>query len=632
MHGGSRYPDQEFCLVDPTLLRELFGCADDQREKCSDQTSCQNLCVDDGSGDTLQGCVNNCECAGSLDLGLRDSHSDYLTGDWQTLQDKFYGDDTDSSHKCSHPEIMIANALSNYLDVADLDIRTACSQAKERFEAASRAYQVFVDPSKFNERVNDQLQPNIYTVLREAWRQAEFTLRSSKIQEQTLDRIRKYQDYIEYQLANGKQGLKTDLIGTKGINDDVGPDGTIEDGTGSTLWSNDKTQSKAFRTFRTAFDNHVKQYIVLSHNENEKLKSDLDDAIAEIDKAKTFAQELAATQISASTSLATVSVHFRKKLQLWMNIENTLEKSIGNAFDSEKQTESEHLMANMATHQVPIPGTISINSKEAEIAEGEAYNGAGSRDEENVELDITTTLPADHITIIRMSNGKVVTSLDCDKCSVGNAEDEETCIGGGVCSHGITTNKEACEAEGSCDYSSFTTQAECEANGDTWAVNTWVTNVWTGDNVCDVYDYKDELHPLQERDAVCESQKCVLPAAEGSFQTMQDDKGDEQQIIKDYKIDGAKYNREKPSSAGGGALVDGAPKDSVNGVAGDSSSLDFSARRCSDETINNKGDCLDVPGNTWDFQKADAGGTSALEFSGNIEGRPRRLCNLCQWS
>lgn len=422
--ADTRYNNQEYCISseEETLLVDLFGCADDRRVQCigdgpplyddvwtpenswdaegvfqgnTDHSNDGKIC-DDSAGAPTQ-----CFCAGRLDADKIETHSDYLEWDPTGVKNNFYGN-TDSftsetQHRCSYPEITIANALSAYLDKADKDITIACSQSIERFHAASQGYVDFVNPDK-----HDDGAANIYTVLRAAWKQAEFTLRSAKIQEQTLDRLRKYQDLVESHFADAEQGAPI----SEG--DFVNDDGYLASDPNVVL-------STSFKSFREAFDQHVKDYIQLSKHENDHLKADLVTIVHEVDKAKAFAEDLAATQISSSSALATVSVHFRKKLKLWMTIENTLEEQLKTAFSAD-EFDAEHAYANLATSQHPDQPTATVTAgKAGEIGEGEDYNGGADREDE--KFTATTIEVGDHdeskVTTITMSNGEVISSTPC---------------------------------------------------------------------------------------------------------------------------------------------------------------------------------------------------------------------------
>ena len=435
--AGSRYPNQEYCISQPTLLKELFGCADDQRRYCADVTD---------------GDVKN--CAGDLDSTIVDYHSDYL--DWDptgTLSSKGYGDlASTADHVCTYPEIAIANALSAYLDKSDQDITKACEQSISRFHAAVEGYVDFVNPDKFDGdsdgEVMDASYRNIYSVLRAAWRHAEFTLRSSKIQEQTLDRIRKYQDYVESHFGSAEQGVAGP------VGNDVNVDANGYNSPAST------TRTTGFAGFRDAFDQHVKDYILLAKNENLALKKDLVKLVGEVDKAKEFAQDLAAVQISSSSALATVSVHFRKKLKLWMSIENVLEEQMQTAFT--EPGEQEHTLANLAVNKSPEPPTSSLDTIQAGgIGEGHLYNADGedrSEEELNVGTGFVDNADGNTESIVQMSNGEVVTNHDCETAGIADQ------------------------------------------------------------SKCDIYDYTAPANsPVHTRDATCESRDgkfvCVLPAS-----------------------------------------------------------------------------------------------------------------------
>lgn len=393
--ANSRYPNQEYCMDSTTLLTELFGCADDQRESC------------DGDAPEVK------ECAGNLDQTMVDHHSDYLDWDPTNMKNNYYGNSQNANYRCTVPEIAIANALSAYLDKADLDITTVCSQAKTRFQIAYKAYIDFVDPNKFDEVVDGQTKKNLYTVLRAAWRQAEFTLRSAKIQQQTLDRMRKYQDLVESVFASGEQGLADAP--------DVDSDGYRIDN------ANFQTASQAFRDFRTAWDGHVQDYIQLSRAETTALVADLQTAVDQIVKAKQFAQEVAATQISAASALASVSVHFRKKLKLWMNIEHVLETRLNEAFTAQQINvdgeNEEHAFSNMATTAEHQARTSDFSITKARIGEGEAYNGNGQdRNDENIDIAFTNGYEGNpdadnRLVQITMSDGSIVTTKTCSSAA-----------------------------------------------------------------------------------------------------------------------------------------------------------------------------------------------------------------------
>lgn len=435
----SRYPNQEYCIVDKTLLTELFGCADDQRIKCDGDTSLPDK-----------------RCAGNFDSDMVKHHRDYLEWDpfkTEENQDKHYGTSESDDYVCSVPEIAIANALSSYLDKADQDITLACSQVVDRFNLASEAYVNFIDPRRWDGHLKETNpdKPNLYSVLREAWRQAEFTLRSSKIQEQTLERLLVHQRRGEENFIDQQQG----------------PDSYDPPAHGSDAVENPEGASDGFDAFRAAFNKHREQYRALSLAENKALKGDLVDMVAVIDSAKKFAEELSATQISAASHLASISVHFRKKLKLWMNLEEMLETKFSEVFDeaSNGALDDEHLMSNMAItaqHTVSdFDAEVGVDQR-AKIVEGEHYNGDGDRydEKQSVEFDDTTGTRS-YITSVKMSNGEIVTNVNCANAA-GDAKDESK---------------------------------------------------------CDDFDFTDANHPLQSRDATCEGDTtsgffCVLPAAE----------------------------------------------------------------------------------------------------------------------
>ena len=78
--------------------------------------------------------------------------------------------------------------------------------------------------------------------------------------------------------------------------------------------------TQAYDDMVNLWNGYRSNYRSLAEAERKELSDDIDSVVTQINEAKNFAKELAATQISASSALATVSVHYRKKLQLWRRL------------------------------------------------------------------------------------------------------------------------------------------------------------------------------------------------------------------------------------------------------------------------------------------------------------------------
>lgn len=427
---GSRYPDQEYCLSvkDRTMFTELFGCADDQRVTCG-----QDECV---SGQT-------CECAGGIDEVVISSHADYLPEDWSDLKDKKYGSSNDNNYKCSEMEILVANELSSHLDRVDHDITLACAESIKLFEDASQKYVDFIDPSKITlqDDGDDKKYHNLYSVLREAWRQAEFMLRSMKIQEQVRDRMLKYRDWTIYRFdfihATPNIVAVDDLI--KAPNSFVSNDYTSITSQGG---------HDNFKAFLKQWNDIIVDYEKLSKHEIESLIADLDDVLREVNQAKEMAQELANTQQAASAAVATVSIHFRKKLNLWVQLEHLIEEAFKNALSTEDALEGQEnrddLNANYALTKSHDPKSFTYDiGNRAHIAKGEDYNeisndvaarrsGTEGVDGAKSGHVFTSEYTASNEDAARThefksSPGEIATALDCN---AGNCMDDQFYLNG----------------------------------------------------------------------------------------------------------------------------------------------------------------------------------------------------------
>lgn len=405
-NSDHRYPYQEYCIPEEedTLLTELFGCADDQRVPCTDS---------DKPADGRQ-------CAGGLDDGPvyhtrweKNSKHNMFEDETYSGLDNYrknkYGSSTDE-HVCSDAEIVVANELSAYLDKQDRDITRACRNAIDAFQDASRTYVEFTTPAS-------ESSADLYSVLREAWRQAEFTLRSVKMQEQVRDRMLKYRDWTLYRFSSLEQSPSdafNDRTEANMIAEQVdNPSRSI------TLVGTGGAGSVAYQDFRNAWDNHIMQYEVLSANEISALKNDLDDALQQVANAKSHAQQLANTQQAASAAVATVSVHFRKKLNLWMRLETMLEDAFKTALASTDThfggANRNHMDANFAMSKQHEPkGFTYTNNREAKIENGEDYHN--NRNSLNFDGDFASQEPDydNHEHEFTASNGPIETSYPCN--------------------------------------------------------------------------------------------------------------------------------------------------------------------------------------------------------------------------
>lgn len=384
---ASRYPQQDYCLAlkDRTLFKELFGCADDQRIPCED-------------GGPIQ-------CAGGIDKNQISSHVEYLPPEWYDatsgeltgLLGKGYGNNAkDFKYHCSEAEISVANELSAYLDKVDIDITKACEVAVDTFEKTSKAYIKFVTPETEVDGVN--VVSPLYAVLKAAWEQAEFTLRSMKLQEQVRDRMLKYRDWTMWRFST-LQGSPTKDASRADINairPQIMPP-SLKDNTDYT------DASTAYQTFAVAWDEHIEQYEALSLAEYKELLKDMETIKGEIEKAKAHARELADTQKASSAAVATVSVHFRKKLQLWVKIENMLEDAFNQALAAEEalhdQRHRNHVYSNYARVDSPREEyTPTFTSNDPKMTDGKDYslsNGGYSRHNE-ADLVTQSDYPSDY--------------------------------------------------------------------------------------------------------------------------------------------------------------------------------------------------------------------------------------------
>ena len=445
----SRYPRQEYCLSakDQSMFKELFGCADDQREICGAyyehtytapaaegedaEEPEKKLCLTNAVGEcpplqtvyndntcavaathadrhsdslfklieveisdestepptteTVEQCVHvPRQCAGGIDTDVIVSHADYLPDTWGNDKSKTYGSSNDNNYVCAEFEIVVANELSAHLDRVDHDITRACAGAIEVFDKANIAYVKFIDPSEIRyddaaTTETDETYSNLYSVLREAWRQAEFTLRSIKIQEQIRDRMLKYRDWTNYRFDVVHATPTTSFIGEpKSYVDGT----TWDDTTLGNLQSGGATVD--FISFFQTWNEYIDVYEDLSKDEIELLRADLDEVLTEVANAKEFAQELANTQQAAATAVATVSIHFRKKLNFWLKLEEMIEEAFKSALDTNEalqdQKERSFLNSNYANTAVHDPKTYEYTvGNRAKITNGAQYNDNAGR-------------------------------------------------------------------------------------------------------------------------------------------------------------------------------------------------------------------------------------------------------------
>ena len=297
-HGvESRYPDQEFCIdeAQKTVLVQLFGCAEDRRKDCAGEP---------------KGSKN---CAGGID---HDELHDHTKND-MTVSEIFnkhknlgYGNlHKDTDYVCTEAERNVADVLSDYLDKADLDITQACKNAKKRYHAATKAYLDFVNPDLLatsdggkddddNEIKEENVwldKGNLYSVLRQSWRIAEYTVRSAKLQEMILDRFLKFKSWTLFRFAQA----------------------------GSNKISVDK--------FTAKMDSLISSYHGIAEKERLKVINEMSDALKAVNEAKDFAAELAATQAAEAVAVVTVKIHAKKKIALWQQLETMLESNFADA-------------------------------------------------------------------------------------------------------------------------------------------------------------------------------------------------------------------------------------------------------------------------------------------------------------
>merc|ERR1711871_1401352 len=96
------------------------------------------------------------------------------------------------------------------------------------------------------------------------------------------------------------------------------------------------------------------------------------------------AQELANTQQAAATAVATVSIHFRKKLNFWLKLEEMIEEAFKSALDTNEalqdQKERSFLNSNYANTAVHDPKTYEYTvGNRAKITNGAQYNDNAGR-------------------------------------------------------------------------------------------------------------------------------------------------------------------------------------------------------------------------------------------------------------
>lgn len=535
---GSRYQNQEYCLSnkDKTMFKELFGCADDQREVCgpvlidgthyysddgctTDKTADQrrNLykIIDADTPDEACVSVPN-DCAGGIDEDVIAQHADYLPDNWASGHKNFkYGTDGDANYICSEVEIVVANELSSYLDRTDHDITKACEHAIDTFDKASEAYVDFIDPlaikvakDEDDEATDDdetQSYHNLYSVLREAWRQAEFTLRSIKIQEQVRDRMLKYRDW-----TLGRFDKVTSAeTGETQINNNLEAPGGLTPRTASYVNSRD-----VYRNFLNEWDGYIKDYEKLSLSEIKALRTDLDDILKEVAEAKEFAQELANTQQAASAAVATVSIHFRKKLNFWVQMESLIEEAFKTSLDNAKalqgQTHRSHLNANYArtdVHEPPEDEGFDYQVTRAEIQAGEDYNGFEGRtydQDGQIENQGTAQRKAGGEAI--SSSSSFVSDYDCASLS---PDTENSQTWGDICVGQCKVDDE--EAPTAC------VQKDAERKSEFTSSNAAITTslkCGTDDAICDnAFGYTDANQPTLNRVSSCVGGYCQIAAS-----------------------------------------------------------------------------------------------------------------------
>lgn len=433
----SRYPLQEYCLSvkDKTMFKELFGCSDDQREVCSDNVDKYEPPHTDVNGNHVNNnrChvnsdlhLSDCECAGGIDEDVINSHVDYLPENWFSNRETYKYGSNANEYKCETFEILIANELSSYLDRHDQDITLACRNAIELLHKSSEAYVDFVNPGALrldddSTTENDELYQNIYSVLREAWRQAEFMLRSIKIQEQVRDRMLKYRDWTlrRFDALNAATSNSpgTQILAPRAWGNNLNPDMT--------------DASAAYIEFMSVWNKYIYDYEDLSHNEINALKADLDHILVEVAEAKSMAEELAKSQQAAAAAVATVSLHFRRKLNLWVHLEETLEDAFRNAREETgtgpEGADKHHLNLNYANTEVHEPKSFSFDLQSddrAKITDGAAYNTlSGRTDTGQEEARMENFFDNEYIedgtnnqkrtTKFKTSNSEIDTTLPC---------------------------------------------------------------------------------------------------------------------------------------------------------------------------------------------------------------------------
>ena len=351
-HHESRYPDQEFCIdeAQKTLLVELFGCSSEQRIPCKNSAGNR---VREPANESLP--CTNCDCAGYIDWDQLHEHSD----NEMTVRDIFkqhenygYGTNSkDDDYLCTEAERNVADVLSDYLDKADLDITRACANAKERYHAASKAYLDFVNPNLLaksdkdvdseGDAIDNKKEENVwledgnlYTVLRQFWRLAEYTIRSSKMQEQILDRFLKFRSWTVYRFD--KAGLTPSHPSRKAVEQRMG----------------------------SLIDN----YHGIASEERGKIMEEISTLKSAVDEAKDFAAELAATQAAEAVAVVTVKVHAKKKMMLWQQLETMLETNFEKALKDLKMDENgknrEHTYNNYGETTVHKPKQFETHLQE----------------------------------------------------------------------------------------------------------------------------------------------------------------------------------------------------------------------------------------------------------------------------
>jgi hypothetical protein len=527
---GSRYQNQEYCLSnkDKTMFKELFGCADDQRESCREaegtyyeDDQCETEAekgkdlykiIDAGTPDEACVSVPN-DCAGGIDEDVIAQHADYLPDNWASGHKNFkYGENSDADYICSEVEIVVANELSSYLDRTDHDITKACEHAIDTFDKASEAYVDFIDPLAIRVgRDDDQTTPedeslptyhNLYSVLREAWRQAEFTLRSIKIQEQVRDRMLKYRDW-----TLGRFDKVTSAeTGETQINNNLEAPGGLTPRIASYVNSRD-----VYRNFLDEWDGYIKDYEKLSLAEIKALRIDLDDILKEVAEAKEFAQELANTQQAASAAVATVSIHFRKKLNFWVQMESLIEQafkdSLNNAKALQDQTHRSHLNANYArtdVHEPPEDEGFDYQVTRAEIQAGKDYNGFEGRTYQDGQIQNQGTAQRKPGGEAISSSSSFESDYDCASLSKEESEDwVNICVG--QCKVDDEEAPTACVQKDAERKSEFTSSN---------AAITTSLKCGTNNTICEVaFGYTDANQPTLNRVSSCVGGYCQIAAS-----------------------------------------------------------------------------------------------------------------------